>query len=147
MIKIRAYQNTDRYNFENLVKNYYLEKKLTPPDNNQILETVAYYNSFSQCGKIYIIIYDNNIIGYCIASYYWKNRYSTISCLIDELYIDKNYNKYKLEIDLVEFLIKSEKMHSISIKFDELNSNSRKILKSIKFERDEHRTYRRLIEI
>jgi hypothetical protein len=147
MVKIRKYQPEDRFILEKMIKSYYLENKIDPPENSQILETIAFYSTFPHCGKIIIMLYENNFAGYCIAPSVWKNKFGKISYIIDELYIDKNFYKYKLEINLVEFLITNEKIHSIYIKYNELNSNSKSVLKSIKFELDDGKYFYKTIEI
>ena len=147
MIKIRKYQPEDRFMLEKMIQAYYTENKIEPPQNSQILETIAFYSSYPQCGKIIILFYENNFAGYCIAGSIWKNKFSKISYIIDELYIDKNYQKYKLEVNLVEYLITNEKIHEIYIKYNELNSNTKNVLKSIKFELDDSRYFYKTIEI
>ena len=147
MVKIRKYQPEDRFILEKLIKNYYQEKKETPPESTQILETIAFYSAFPQCGLIIMMLYENNIVGYCIAGSIWKNKFGKISYIIDEFFIDKNYAKYKLEVNLVEFLITYEKIHSIYIKYNELGSNSKSILKSLKFELDDGKYFYKVIEI
>jgi hypothetical protein len=147
MVKIRKYQPEDRFTLEKMIKSYYTDNKNDPPENAQILETIAFYSTFPQCGMIIIMLYENNIVGYCIAGSVWKNKFAKISYIIDELYIDKNYHKYKLEINLVEFLITNEKIHGIYVKYNDLNSNSKTVLKSIKFELDDGKYFYKTIEI
>jgi hypothetical protein len=147
MVKIKKYQPEDRFVLEKMIKTYYQEKKMTPPENSQILETIAFYSAYPQCGKIIIILYENNIVGYCIAASMWKNKFTKISYYIDELYIDKNFIKHKLEINLIEFLITNEKIYGIYIKYNELNSFTKNLLKSIKFQLDDGKYFYKVIEI
>ena len=120
---------------------------MPPLTDEQIIETLAFFNAFPQCGKIYMIVYDNEIVGYAIVGNLWKNRFSKIFYLIDELYIDKNYKKYRLEINLIDFLIKSEKIYGISIRFDQLNSTSKKVFKMVKFKKDSNDLYLKTLEM
>jgi hypothetical protein len=147
MIKIRAYEHTDHYVLDNLIKAHYSEKKIQCPEPGQIFETLGFFNTYPQCGKIYMIFYNNEPVGYCIVINIWRNRYSKISYMIDELYIQKDCQKHKLEIDLVEFLIKTENIHGISIKYSELNPFSKKVFTSIKFEHDTNQIYYKVVEI
>ena len=137
MVKIRPYEHTDRYIFSKLVNTYYEERKMQTIGDEQISETLAFFNAFPQCGKIIMILYNNNIVGYAIVCNLWKNRFSKIFYLIDELYIDRNYKKHKLEVNLIDFLIKSEKIYGISIRIDELNSTSKRSLKRLSLKRCE----------
>ncbi|OHD05550.1 MAG: hypothetical protein A2086_13085 [Spirochaetes bacterium GWD1_27_9] len=147
MIKIRAYEHTDRYIFEKLVREFYEERKVKPPTSDQLFETVGFFNSYPQCGKIFMILYKEEFVGYCIVLSMWKNQFSNILYLIDELYIKKKHEKQKLEIDLIEYLIKYEKIHGISIRFDNLNFRSKRTFKSIKFKRDKNDLYLKMIEV
>ncbi|HOV15164.1 MAG TPA: hypothetical protein PK771_12820 [Spirochaetota bacterium] len=147
MIKIRAYEHTDRYIFSKLVNIFYEERKMSPISDDQISETLAFFNAFPQCGKIFFILYDEEIVGYAIVCNLWKNRFSKIFYLIDELYIDKNYKKYRLEVNLIDFLVKSEKIYGISIRFDQLNSSSKKIFKTVKFKKDSNGLYLKILEM
>ena len=134
MVKIRPYKHTDRYQFEKLVTAHYLELKETPPDFQKIIDTIGFFTSLPQCGKIYIIFYENNPIGYAVIANIWKLKEGKISYKIEELYINKNYKKFKLEVKLIELLIKQEKVHSISIKLDK--NCSRKTFRFFNFEKD-----------
>jgi hypothetical protein len=77
----------------------------------------------------------------------WRNKYSKISYFIEDLYINKESSSYKLEIDLVEFLIKTNDIHGISVNFNGLNSLTKKRFKSIKFEYDKNQLYYKAVEI
>ena len=134
MIKIRDYQHTDRYQLEKMVLTNYQEKKDKPPEIQKIIDTIGFFTSFPQCGKIYLIFYDKNPIGYCIVLNQWKLQYGKISFRIDELYINKNYKKYKPEVKLIEHLIRHENIHSIEAKLDKYYL--RKIFKFFDFERE-----------
>lgn len=133
MIKIRAYQHTDRYQFEKMVIANYQGEKQTPPETQKIIDAIGFFTSFPQCGKIYMITYNSNPIGYCIVLNQWKLKYGQISFKIEELYINKNYSKYKPEVKLIEFLIKHEKIHSIEVKLEKFRL--RRIFKFFNFER------------
>lgn len=147
MVRIRAYEHTDRYIFTKLVNIYYEERKMPQLKDEKIVETLAFFNAFPQCGKIFMISYDEKIVGYAIVCNLWKNRFSKIFYLIDELYIDKSYKKYRLEINLIDFLVKSEKIYGISIRFDQLNSTSKKIFKTVKFKKDSSGLYLKTLEM
>lgn len=134
MVKIRNYQHTDRYQFEKMILANYQEKKGKPPETQKIIDTIGFFTSFPQCGNIYLIFYDKTPIGYCIVLNQWKLQYGKIAFKIDELYINKNYKKYKPEIKLIENLIKHENVHSIEVKLDKYNS--RRIFKFFDFERE-----------
>lgn len=133
MIKIRAYQHTDRYQFEKMVAANYQGEKQTSPETQKIIDAIGFFTSFPQCGKIYIITYNLNPIGYCVVLNQWKLQYGMISLKIEELYINKNYIKYKPEVKLIEFLIKHEKIHSIEVKLEKFRL--RRIFKFFNFER------------
>ncbi len=96
MIKIRPYKHTDRYLFENMIKDCYLEKKTEPPESKKIIDTIGFYTTFPQTGKIYIITYDNNVIGYTLLIYQWKIKYGGITLKIEDYYVNKNFRKYKV---------------------------------------------------
>jgi hypothetical protein len=147
MIKIRPYEHTDRFVLEDLIKTFYLEKKSTPPDTKQISETVSFYTSYSPCGKIYMIFYDNNPVGYCMITNVWRNKHAKISYFVEEIYINKNYAKYRLEVNLVDFLITTNNIHGICINFRDLSPSSKKVFKSIKFDRDKNIFYYKTVEI
>jgi len=147
MIKIRSYEHTDHYILENLMKANYQEKKAVCPESAQIFETIKFFTSFPQCGKIYMIFCDSIAVGYSIVINIWKNRNAKISYFVEELYINKEYSKQKLEIDLVDFLIKTNSIHGITLNFDELSSSSKKVFKSVKFNRDKSHHYYKSIEI
>jgi hypothetical protein len=147
MVKIRKYKFEDRYILENMIKAYYLERKQIPPENSQILETIAFYSGYPQCGKIIMVLFEDVVVGYCIIGNMWKNKFSRILHFIDELYIDKNYIKYRIEVNLIEYLMKNEKIHSIMIKYNELNSNLKQIFKSLKFELDDSKYFFKIIEV
>ena len=106
MIKVRPYEHTDRYQLEKLVKIRYQENKIPRPNNQKILDTISFFTSFPQCGKIYLILFNNNPIGYSIILNQWRLQYGKVSFIIDELYISDNYKKDKPEINLIEYLIK-----------------------------------------
>ncbi|MCK4799029.1 MAG: hypothetical protein KAT05_16770 [Spirochaetes bacterium] len=146
MIKIRPYKHTDRYQFEKMIKAFYQENKFDPPDNQKILDTIGFFTAFPQCGKIYLILFNNNPIGYSIILNQWKLQYGKVSYRIDELYISDNYRKHKPEINLVEYLIKQEGIHSIEIKLDKLKSSSRKIFRFFKFNRDFSPFFRKILD-
>lgn len=147
MVEIRAYEQADRYILTKLINAFYAERKMSPLSDEQIVETVAFFNSFPQCGKIYMILYNGKVVGYSIVCNVWKNRFSKIYYFIDELYIEKAYKKYTLEVNLIDFLIKSQKIYGISIRFDKLNSVSKKIFKTVKFKKDKNGLYLKVLEL
>jgi hypothetical protein len=136
MIKIRTYEFTDRYYFEKLIKSSYQERKIEPPNEQKILDTIGFFTTYPQCGKIYIVTYNKEIIGYSIVQNDWKIKYGRISFTIEELYINKSFRKYKPGVNLIEYLIKQEKICSILIKLDKLKTTSKKVFNFFKFERD-----------
>lgn len=136
MIKIRPYKHTDRYLFENMIKDCFLEKKMDPPESQKIIDTIGFYTTFPQTGKIFIISYNNNVVGYAIIIYQWKIKYGGITIKIEEYYINKNFRKYKIETNLIEYLIKEEKVFEIEIKLDDFKSISKKIFTFFNFNRD-----------
>jgi hypothetical protein len=144
---VRNYEHTDRFTLEKMMLAFYQEMKISPPGSEQILETLGYYNSFPQSGKILMIMNDNDPIGYALIQNIWMNRYSKIVILIDEIFIKTEYRKLKPELNLIDFLIANEKLYSISIRFDHLNDKSKRILKTIKFEKDRRELYLKIVDI
>jgi len=134
MVKVRPFQFTDRYDLEKLVNSSYEERKMEPPSNQKIIDMIGFYTSFPQCGRICILTFNKDIIGYVTVLNRWELYLGKISLRIDELYIHKNYRKYKPEINLVEFLLKQEKIASIAIRLDRYLS--KKVFKFFNFERD-----------
>ncbi len=146
MIKIKPYEFTDRYPFEKLIKTSFMNKKIEPPDSQKIIETIGFFKTFPQCGTIYMIYYKNIPIGYSIVLNLWRLNNAKISYEIDELYIDRSYQKYNPEINLVEYLIKQEKVHSIEVRVDKLKSGTIKIFKLLQFDRNSNPVFIKLLQ-
>jgi hypothetical protein len=134
MIKIRPYQITDRFAFENLIKENFEEKKAAPPNSERISETICFYMSFSQCGKIYLVTYNGEPAGYFIAENQWNIYEAKISINIREYFVAKPYRKYKPEVKMIEYILQHEKICGIKIKIEK--NISKKIFKFFNFERD-----------
>lgn len=145
MIKIEQYKHIDRYNLEKLIQECYKEKKIDPPNAQYILDTISFYTTFPQAGKIYIFTYNNNPIGYAITINQWKLQFGGISCFIDEIYINKNFRKFKLEISLIEKIIKQEGTKEIEICLDKTKSISRKTMKNLNFIREYYPTFKKIV--
>ncbi len=145
MIKIRKYIYTDRYNFEKLMQFNYNEKKLAPPDGEKILSTIGFFNSLPQCGNIYIIQYNEEIIGYSIVLNLWNSYNAKISYLIDDFFVLKNYRKYTPELNLIEFLLNHKNIYGIGIKPERFKSFSKKIARLFKFEIDNEKLWVKVI--
>lgn len=136
MIKVKPYKPAYRYFFEKLIKAQYKELNSNPPDDKNILNTIGFFTSFPQCGNIYLLFYKDKPIGYSIIIYQWRLKNGGISCIIDELFINENYRKYKPEINLIEILIKQEKVHTLEIHRKKIHpSSKRKTFRFFKFER------------
>lgn len=146
MIKIKPYEFSDRYVFEKLIKAGYESKNMDPPDSQKIIETVGFFKTFPQCGRIYLIYYKNNPVGYAIVLNLWRIANGKISYEIDELYIDKSHRKYNPEVNLIEYLIKQEKVYSIEVKIDNLKSSTRKIFNLLKFNKISSPLYVKLLQ-
>jgi hypothetical protein len=134
MVKVRPFQFTDRYEFEKLINLNFEEKKIDPPAVQKITDTIGFFTTFPQCGKIIILTYNKETIGYATVLNQWKLHLGKISFKIEDIFISKNYRKYKPEISLIEFLLKQEKIHSIEIKIDKYLS--KKVFKFFNFVRD-----------
>ena len=145
MITIRKYQITDRYKLEELINYFYDENRVTPPTSDSILSTIGFFSGFSQCGSIYMLEYKEQVIGYAIVVNVWSNRYGKISYLIDELYIMKNYRKFKIEVNLLEYLVKHDGVYGIGIRLEKIKSVSVKIMKLLKFNEDKDKLYTRVL--
>ncbi|HQJ05283.1 MAG TPA: hypothetical protein PLI57_02760 [Spirochaetota bacterium] len=145
MITIRQYLATDRYVFEQLVRYYYEENKITPPSQDMVLSTIGFYIAFPQCGSIYIFEFENEIVGYSIVSNVWSNRYGKLSYLIDEFYVLKEYRRRKIENNHIEYLIKQEGVYGIGIRAEKNRSISKTILKLLKFYEDKDKLYTRVL--
>jgi|GEM_PF-1188698 len=135
MIKIRQYEFTDRYQFEKMIKIYYQNNKIDPPGDQMIIDTIGFYTTYKQIGNIYIILYKNIYIGYAIVLNIWEPLYGKVSLKIDEIFIDRNYQKYKPEINLIDHLIKEKNIYSIIVNSSFLKTNSKRIFRFLKFNR------------
>jgi hypothetical protein len=147
MIKIKSYEHYDHFLLEKMMKANYLSKDIEPPDNQKILDTIGFFTSYPHCGKIFIILFNNNAIGYSIVICKWNVQYAKIIYIIDELYISKNFQKYKPEVNFIEYLIKQEKIHSIEIKLDKFKHCWKKTFKFFKFDRDYALLYIKVLEM
>jgi len=134
MIKIRAFQFTDRYELEKLIIEKYEELKVTPPNSEKISIAIGFYASFSQCGKIYMINNNTDLIGYFIVENEWNMYEAKILYFIKDFYVNKNFRKFKPEVKAIEHLIKQEKICGIKMKLDKYIS--KKVFKFFNFERD-----------
>ena len=145
MIKIRKYIYTDRYTFERLINFNYAERKENPPEVEKIVSTIGFLNGVPQCGTIYIIQYNEDIIGYAIVLNLWNSYNAKISYLIDDFFVLKNYRKYTPELNLIEFLLTHNNIYGIGIKPDIFKSFSKKIIKTLKFELDNQKLFVKII--
>lgn len=145
MITIRKYAATDRYIFEQFVKYYYEENKITFPSQEMILSTISFYTAFPQCGAIYMFEFENETVGYSIVSNVWSNRYGKLSYLIDEFYVLKDFRRHKIEINHIEYLIRQEGVYGIGIRAEKNKSISKTILKLLKFYEDKDKLYTRVL--
>lgn len=136
MVKIRPYKYTDRYTLERMMVDYYTENDMEPPSAEQMLKTISFFNGFPQCGKIYIILYKDQHVGYSIVVNQWSNQHAKIIYFIDELYISKQYRKRQLEVNFIEYLLKQEEIKSIATKINKLSRNSRRVFRFFKFYKD-----------
>ena len=134
MVKVRPYQLTDRYEFEKLIKLNFEEKKIDPPENQKIVDAIGFFASFPQAGKIIILTYNKETIGYATVLNLWKLYLGKISYKIEDIYIAKSYRKFKPEVTLIEYLLKQEKIAGIEIKVDKYLS--KKVFNFFNFERD-----------
>jgi hypothetical protein len=134
MIKIRPYQITDRFAFESLIKANFDEQKASPPNTERISETIAFYMSFPQCGKINIITYNNDPVGYFIADHQWNIYEAKIAVNITEIFVSKLFRRYKPEVKMIEYILQHEKICGIKVKLEK--NLSKKVFKFFNFERD-----------
>ena len=136
MIKVKPYKPAHRYYLEKLIKAQYKELKVKPPTDKNILDTIGFFISFPQSGRIYLLFSKDKPIGYSVVLYQWRLKNGGISCIIDELFVNENYRKYKPEINLIELLIKQEKVHTLEIHLKKIHpSSKRKVFRFFKFER------------
>ncbi len=137
MIKVRKYEIADRKHLEELVTEHFKEIKF---DSQSIIKSVedavGFFISYPQDGYILIVNFKDKIVGYAIVLYQWRMRYSKPFCYIDEMFIRKQFRKYKPEINIVEYITANDDIFAISVKNDRLNNASRKTMKLIKFDKD-----------
>lgn len=143
MIIIESYNHINRYDLEKLIKEHFAEKKIQPPSEKNIIDTISFFTTFPMAGKIYLIKYNTLSIGYAIIINQWKLKLGGISCKIEYLYVNKNYRKYRPEVNLIEHLIKEKDIYEIEICIDKLKTIPRKIMKYLNFTRDYYPVYKK----
>lgn len=133
MIRVRDYEHADHYVLENLIKSHAQEFKQKVPDNQQILQSISYFTSFPQSGKIVMITSENKCIGYAIILYIWQTHNAQIISFIDQLFIKKTFKKFKPEIHLIEYLVKQGKTKGIEINPHNIRTTSFRVFKYLGF--------------
>ena len=141
MMNIRFYTHTDRYVLEKMIHELYDESKVLTPTDEELQKTIAFFNTFTQCGRVYVFEIDGELIGYSIVLNIWKNRFCKLCYLIDEIYVKKGFKKDKVESEFIDFLTETADIYGILIRFDSLNNASKKSLKNAGFDKDEHDLY------
>lgn len=144
MIKIRKYEYTDRYTLEKLINFNYEERKEKAPEVDKIISTISFFNGVPQCGSIYIIQYEQEIIGYGIVLNLWNSYNAKVSYLIDDFFILKNYRKHTPELNFIEFLLTHENVYGIGIKVEKYKSISKKVINILRFEIDKDKLFVRI---
>jgi GNAT superfamily N-acetyltransferase len=60
-----------------------------PPKN--FLKTIDFLSKNTNMGVIYLLFYENKIIGYSILIFYWHNEYGGLLLNIDELFVEDTH--------------------------------------------------------
>ncbi|MCR8980753.1 GNAT family N-acetyltransferase [Brevibacillus laterosporus] len=90
-IKVRDYLDADYNEFLEMVKSLYSEDlEGQPMTRTKVNSTINECKKNPQKIRIFILLHNNEIIGYSILVFYWSNEFGGNILFIDELYVKED---------------------------------------------------------
>lgn len=138
--KYRKFKTTDKKIISQLMKKLYREMSNEKIPDKNINKTFLKLLHCPEEGKILVLEYKKQIIGYCILVNFWSNEFGGNTPTIDELYIRPEFRNKNIGAGFIKDLIKNKFLDAIVFRLEVKPSNKRviKLYKKIGFKISEN---------
>jgi GNAT superfamily N-acetyltransferase len=136
-IDYKSYHRNYHDELKSMIQSLYLEDpECHEMTDEKIEQTIRFLDSHPDMGKIVLFFNSTILVGYSILIHSWSNEYGGMVCLLDELFVNKEWRGNKIATGFIQFLINSDYNHSVVILLEVMHSNTRalKLYKRLGFE-------------
>lgn len=135
-LQYREWTKDDEPAISTMMKMLYLEDS----DNKQlsdeyISKTFRQLSDHPDQGTVLSLIYNNELIGYCLLIFFWSNEFGGVIVTIDEFYIISKYRNQGLGSQFIKILINNRYNNAVAIQLEVMPNNikAKKLYEQIGF--------------